>query len=50
MYWHDLIEIGLKRLIDTMDRWLMLISCWIELYTWHVDMVVHLFGWPIHMV
>jgi hypothetical protein len=23
MYWHDLIDIGLKRLIDTMDRWLV---------------------------
>jgi hypothetical protein len=23
MYWHDLIDIGLQRLIDTMDQWLV---------------------------
>jgi hypothetical protein len=52
---------GLKCLIDTTDRWLMLdvmleeLNTWRMIITygvgsisdeWHVDMMIHLFGWP----
>ena len=37
MHWHEYINSGVQHESDTTDRWLVLSTMLIELYTWHLN-------------